>query len=125
MIFAGLLVLRLEKLIETGDLSKNNAYLAHIIAADPGGERGDPVLSHQLSNDPENLMLMCDPHHREIADPAKIGRYTVAVLREMKREHEERVERHLANPNAIPAHVLRIAVAIGDNEPALFTEIAW
>lgn len=110
---------RLDGDLVTGDLSKNNAYLAHIIAADPGGERGDPVLSHQLSNDPENLMLMCDPHHREIDDPAKIARYTVAVLREMKRAHEERVERLLANPNAIPAHILRIAASIGDNETAV------
>lgn len=110
---------RLDGDLVTGDLSKNNAYLAHIIASDPGGVRGDPVLSHQLSNDPENLMLMCDPHHREIDDPAKIARYTVDVLREMKRAHEERVERLLANPNAIPAHVLRIAAAIGDNETAI------
>lgn len=110
---------RLDGDLVTGDLSKNNAYLAHIIASDPGGVRGDPVLSHQLSNDPENLMLMCDPHHREIDDPAKIARYTVDVLREMKRAHEERVERLLANANAIPAHVLRIAAAIGENETAI------
>ena len=110
---------RLDGDLVTGDLSKNNSYVAHIIASDPGGVRGDPVLSHQLSNDPENLMLMCDPHHREIDDPAKIARYTVDVLREMKRAHEERVERLLANPNAIPAHVLRIAAAIGDNETAI------
>lgn len=110
---------RLDGDLVTGDLSKNNAYLAHIIASDPGGVRGDPVLSHQLSKDPENLMLMCDPHHREIDDPAKIARYTVAVLREMKRAHEERVERLLANPNAIPAHILRIAASIGDNETAV------
>lgn len=110
---------RLDGDLVTGDLSKNNAYMAHIIASDPGGVRGDPVLSHQLSNDPENLMLMCDPHHREIDDPAKIALYTVEALREMKRAHEERVERLLANPNAIPAHILRIAAAIGDNETAI------
>lgn len=110
---------RLDGDLVTGDLSKNNAYLAHIIASDPGGVRGDPVLSHQLSKDPENLMLMCDSCHREIDDPAKITRYTVDVLREMKRAHEERIERLLANPRAIRAHVLRVAAAIGDNETAV------
>lgn len=110
---------RLDGDLVTGDLSKNNAYLAHIIASDPGGARGDPILSHQLSDDPENLMLMCDPHHREIDDPAKIDRYSVNNLREMKRSHEERIERLLINPNAIPAHILRIAATIGDNETAV------
>ncbi|WP_245582972.1 SAVED domain-containing protein [Sediminimonas qiaohouensis] len=100
-------------------MKKNNAYLAHIIASDPGGMRGDPILSPKLSDDPENLMLMCDPHHREIDDPAKIDRYTVDALRELKRANEERIERLLANPNATPAHILRIAAAIGDNETAI------
>lgn len=110
---------RLDGDLVTGDLAKNHAYLAHIIASDPGGERGHPILSHQLADDPDNLMLMCDPHHREIDDPAKIDRYTVEVLRDMKRANEERIERLLANPNATPAHVLRIAAAIGDNETAI------
>lgn len=110
---------RLDGDLVTGDLAKNHAYLAHIIASDPGGERGHPVLSHQLADAPDNLMLMCDPHHREIDDPAKIDRYTVDVLKEMKRANEERIERLLENPNATPAHILRIAAAIGDNETAV------
>ena len=31
---------RLDGDLVTGDLAKNHAYLAHIIASDPGGERG-------------------------------------------------------------------------------------
>jgi hypothetical protein len=103
----------------TGDLVKNHAYLAHIIASDPGGERGDPVQSHALADNPDNLMLMCDPHHREIDDPNKIERYTVDALRSMKHAHEERIERLLENPVAMPAHILRISAAIGDNETSV------
>lgn len=110
---------RLDGDLITGDLNKNHAYLAHIIASDPGGERGDPVLSHALADDPDNLMLMCDPHHREIDDPDKIKHYSVNALRSMKRNHEERIERLLVNPSAVPAHILRIAAAIGDNETAV------
>lgn len=110
---------RLDGDLVTGDLSKNNAYLAHIIASDPGGVRGDSTLSHQLSDNPDNLMLMCDPHHREIDDRSKVDRYTVSFLRDMKRAHEERIERLLGYPNAIPAHILRVAAAIGDNETAI------
>ena len=68
---------RLDGDLVTGDLNKNQSYLAHIIASDPGGKRGDPVLSHQLSDAPENLMLMCDPHHREIS--ATVGDNETAV----------------------------------------------
>lgn len=110
---------RLDGDLVTGDLAKNNAYLAHIIASDPGGVRGHPVLSHQLADDPDNIMLMCDPCHREIDDRAKTDRYTVEALREMKRANEERIERLLGNPNATPAHILRIAATIGDNETAV------
>ena len=60
----------------SGNLSRNNAYVAHIIAAAPGGERGDPELSYKLSDDTENLMLLCDGHHREIDDPANLATCT-------------------------------------------------
>ena len=110
---------RLDGDLVTGDLAKNHAYLAHIIASDPGGERGDTILSPQLSDNAENLMLMCDPHHREIDDPSKLDRYTVDNLIEMKRVHEERIERLLAKSDATPAHILRIAASIGSNETAV------
>jgi hypothetical protein len=110
---------RLDGDLVTGDLNKNQSYLAHIIASDPGGKRGDPVLSHQLSDAPENLMLMCDPHHREIDDPQKIQRYTVEALREMKRRHEDRLDRLMSNPSATAAHILRISATVGDNETAV------
>ena len=41
------------------------AYLAHIVASDPDGPRGNES-SHALSDSPENIMLMCDGHHRLI-----------------------------------------------------------
>lgn len=110
---------RLDEDLVAGDLRKNNAYLAHIIASDPGGERGHPTLSHELSNDPTNIMLMCDAHHREIDDPTKRERYSVEVLRKMKQQHEDRVAFLFSNPLIKPAHVLRIAASIGENETCI------
>lgn len=107
---------RLDEDLVAGDLRKNNAYIAHIVASDPSGERGHPILSHELSDDPSNLMLMCDPHHREIDDPNKRDRYSVVVLRQMKQQHEDRVEQLFSNPLRKPAHVLRVAASIGENE---------
>lgn len=71
----------------------NAAYVAHIIASDPGGPRGDDKMSHQLSDKLENLMLMCDKHHRLIDDPTTWEKdFPVDYLVEMKREHENNVD---------------------------------
>lgn len=68
-------------------------YLAHIVASDPRGPRGNEADSHRLSNNPENIMLMCDAHHRLI-DCFSPGRFDAARLRQMRREHTEMVNRY-------------------------------
>ena len=47
----------------------NNAYVAHIIASSENGPRGDKELSPQLSDNSDNLMLMCADHHKLIDNP--------------------------------------------------------
>ncbi|HLO64077.1 MAG TPA: SAVED domain-containing protein, partial [Azonexus sp.] len=69
-------------------------YLAHIVASDPDGPRGDPVASHGLSNDPENIMLMCDAHHRLIDRIDEDG-HSAEFLREMRRERSRMVRNAL------------------------------
>jgi len=44
----------------------NAAYIAHIVAEKPDGPRGDPARSPLLADAIENLMLLCDVHHRLI-----------------------------------------------------------
>ena len=63
----------------------NISYLAHIIASDPDGPRGNPRESHALSDDPENIMLMCDAHHRLIDRLDKAG-HPAERLRAMRKE---------------------------------------
>ena len=70
----------------------NIAYIAHIIAAEPKGPRGDAVLSPKLCQDFENLMLMCDKHHRLI-DKIDVAGHPVDKLVSMKRNHESLMER--------------------------------
>lgn len=74
--------------------SARAAYLAHIVASDPDGPRGNGD-SHALSNDPENIMLMCDEHHRLI-DRIAESEHPTHVLLEMRTEHEQRVNQLLA-----------------------------
>jgi len=68
----------------------NASYVAHIIADEPGGPRGDVVLSPLLRADLSNLMLLCDPHHRLI-DVEDVAGHSVEFLRTMKTAHEERI----------------------------------
>jgi hypothetical protein len=69
----------------------NAAYIAHIIADQPGGPRGDATLSEALKSDLTNLMLMCDKHHRLI-DRDDITGHPVERLKAMKALHEKRID---------------------------------
>jgi len=63
----------------SGRYELNASYVAHIVAEDPNGPRGDPVRSPVLADDVRNLMLMCDPHHRLI-DRVDVGGHPEALL---------------------------------------------
>ena len=62
----------------------NFATLAHNVAASEGGARGALYLSGRLADDPENIMLLCDKHHRLVDSIAKAD-YTAAALSAMRR----------------------------------------
>lgn len=66
-------------------------YIAHIVADEAGGPRGDAVRSPQLAQDIDNLMLMCPVHHKAI-DVDYLADYPEDVLLAMKAEHEDRIE---------------------------------
>lgn len=44
----------------------NFSYLAHNVASAEQGERGGRFISEKLSDDPSNILLLCDKHHRLI-----------------------------------------------------------
>ena len=48
----------------SGNRDINAALVAHIIAGDKNGPRGDDIRSPQLVDDIQNLMLLCYDHHR-------------------------------------------------------------
>lgn len=57
----------------------NFAYNAHIIASSESGPRGVPYLSEYLSDNPENLLVLCDKHHRLIDKVAAIDFYAARL----------------------------------------------
>lgn len=64
---------------------------AHIIGDSIQGPRGDTTLSKKLATDPSNILLLCKRCHTTI-DRLE-DKYSVDLLHEMKRHHENRVSR--------------------------------
>ena len=62
----------------------NFATLAHNVAASEGGTRGVLHLSRRLADDPENILLLCDTHHR-LVDTVARADYPAATLSAMRR----------------------------------------
>jgi len=69
-------------------------YLAHIVASDQNGPRGNAADSHRLSDNAENIMLMCDAHHRLI-DCFAPAEYPADRLYEMRQAHRDLVHHYL------------------------------
>ncbi len=62
--------------------------IAHIVAYEPGGPRGDPNFPEDERNKHTNLILLCGDHHKLI--DSQLNTYSIPVLREMKKAHETR-----------------------------------
>lgn len=91
----------------------NRAYLAHIVGDRETGPRGHPELSRALADDPSNIMLLCDTHHRLI-DRVAIEEHPVEFLQRYKQEHEERIERQTAIQASRKTHILLFGSRIGN-----------
>ena len=100
----------------SGNSKLNTAYIAHIVSDSPTGPRGNDIDSPRLTTDPDNLMLMCDPHHREIDGVTTWREYPVERLLAMKQHHEQRIAIVTAIDSDRACHVVRFAAGIGKNE---------
>jgi len=63
----------------------NFSYLAHNVASSEQGARGVVVLSEKISDNPSNVLLLCDKHHRLIDKIASVD-YPARRLSEMRRK---------------------------------------
>lgn len=84
----------------------NNTNVAHIVASSPTGPRGDKDRSHKLSQDIDNLMLMCMDHHKLIDSYPEI--YTEDILLKMKKRHEQSVQELCAAINAESTEIIML-----------------
>ena len=93
----------------------NAAYIAHIVAAAPDGPRGDKIRSYQLSDKIENIMLLCDKHHRLIDIEDEKG-HPEELLLEMKREHEKSIEEVCEYLNIEKTEIVNFSSSIKGNK---------
>ena len=101
--------------------SFNQSYIAHIVADEPNGPRGDANRSKLLDKDLTNLMLMCDAHHRLI-DKIDVAGHPESVLLSMKKEHEDRVERITAIAPNMQSHIVTYKANVGVHTPVITYE---
>lgn len=96
----------------------NQSYIAHIVADVPGGPRGDAHRSPLLKDDINNLMLLCDTHHRFI-DKADIPGHPEVFLSQMKKEHEIRIETVTGILPNMFSHMLTYKANVGMHTPEM------
>lgn len=99
----------------SGAEDRNFGFVAHIVADTPDGPRGDPVRSALLSNDINNLLLLCHVHHKLI-DVDDVAGHPEERLLAMKTVYEERIETVTGIEADRASHVLRYAANIGAHD---------
>jgi len=110
-----------NKILHTDILTKkryNSAYIAHIVADEPNGPRGDVKRSKLLCDDISNLMLLCNEHHNLI-DKYDIARHPESRLLSMKQKHEERIRRVTAIAPSMSSEIILYGANIGVNNSPL------
>lgn len=85
----------------------NYGYLAHITASSTKGPRGTLYLSTLLSNEPSNVLLLCDVHHR-LVDRVASSYYPTPLLIKMREEHIYLSNKLLDSLNYTPVDIFFI-----------------
>ncbi len=87
--------------LESADLGYydfNRGEMAHIVgqSLDKKSPRSNYPLAKELRDEEDNFLLLCADHHQTIDKPQAQQDFTVDLLREIKRQHEDRI-RHVTS----------------------------
>ncbi len=105
----------------SGKENANFGFIAHIVAEEPRGPRGNVMRSLQLADEPSNLMLLCYTHHKLI-DVDDVEGHSVQRLLDMKSIHETRIGIVTGIDVDRASHVLRYGAKIGAHESPVSLE---
>jgi hypothetical protein len=97
----------------------NIAQKAHIYSFSGSGPRGNSGISSDVLNSIENLMLVCHGCHRKMDQDRDGKRYSVRLLRQMKADHEQRIELVSGICPERSSHVLLFGANIGEHSSPL------
>lgn len=97
----------------------NIAQKAHIYAFSAAGPRGNRRAARTSINSIENLMLVCGACHTNIDRNWTQRRYTVSLLQNWKRAHEQRIARVTKIAPDKRSHILLFHANIGDHSEPL------
>lgn len=103
----------------------NYSYQAHNVASSENGPRGILYLSERLSNDPKNVLLLCDKHHR-LVDKVAAADYGAVELYRMRCGHVEAAGRLLNGLrfSAIPVYTILWPVGDAKLAPPDYREVS-
>lgn len=97
----------------------NIAQKAHIYSFNDCGPRGNDGVPPKDLNSIDNLILVCHECHRKIDSAVDVGRYPALLLKQMKREHERRIELVTGIDPTRKSHVLLYGANIGEHSAPL------
>lgn len=107
----------------SGNEDAKFGFIAHIIADEARGPRGDAILSPKLAKALSNLMLMCAKHHKLI-DVDGVATHPSDLLTDMKTAHERRIAELTGVQEDRASHALCYSAKIGNHEsPISFDRI--
>lgn len=90
----------------------NFAYNAHIVASSESGPRGVPYLSDYQSDNPENVLVLCDKHHRLIDKVAAVD-FDAGRLSQMRSNFTYTVESLLEGLSFRPIPAFSVLWPVG------------
>jgi hypothetical protein len=95
----------------------NISNICHIEAAEQGGERYNSNSTDDNRRSYENLILLC-PNHHKVTD--NVGKYTVEILRKMKKDHEDKIRKLLSEKNVLATHTSALNFVVSIIGKSLF-----
>lgn len=97
----------------------NVGQKAHIYAFSGNGPRGHRGVHRRDLNDIQNLILVCHECHQKLDRDSSRNRYRVSLVRQMKAEHERRVEIVTGIAPERRSHVLLYGANVGEHSSPL------
>lgn len=91
--------------------TRYNILVGEVCHIEANSEKGPRYREEQPEEERQgfsNLVLMCQPHHTVIDDKSRLDEFTVPILRQMKRDHEEKSHNTILNEDLLMRLVLKV-----------------